>query len=62
MSTFTFGCGDAPFAEVIDDRDRMDFIADLDPGQLAQLKFDAYKNHLGNLRQAIDAAMVRLFQ
>ncbi|AOK04062.1 hypothetical protein WK25_06010 [Burkholderia latens] len=59
---FTFGHGDAPIAEMIDDVVRMDFLESLNVGQIADLCFAAYDHHDGALRRAIDARIVEAMQ
>ncbi|MBR8475815.1 hypothetical protein [Burkholderia cenocepacia] len=55
---FVFGRGDAPIAEMIDDVVRMDFLEELNVGQIAELCWSALDHHDGVLRRAIDAAIV----
>ncbi|VWB88706.1 hypothetical protein BLA13014_04107 [Burkholderia aenigmatica] len=57
---FTFGRGDAPIAEMIDDVTRMDFLEQLNVGQIAELCWHALDQHDGVLRRAIDATIVSL--
>ncbi|HFT8008578.1 TPA: hypothetical protein ACU9T0_006560 [Burkholderia cenocepacia] len=55
---FVFGRGDAPIAEMIDDVTRMDFLEQLNVGQIAELCWSALDHHDGVLRRAIDEAIV----
>lgn len=59
---FTFGRGDAPIAEMIDDVARMDYLESLNVGQIADLCWCALDHHDGVLRRAIDARIVEAAQ
>jgi hypothetical protein len=54
---FTFGCGDTPIAEMVDDVARMDFIESLSIGHLVELGWLAVDSFDHNLRRAIDSLL-----